>query len=178
MFVFKKVVSVLFFSFLLSFSACWAKSLDYIDIFNRDNNFDFYVNPGLDVKKTYRNSDIILTVKNAKPSDKFFIKYNSTDFDNIVVKPLKHDTKIVIKPKKNIIPENQNDPLIPVFATLFAAIVLFKLPKAFNKNTEKDNLIDYRVNSYKNLDYILQHKLIQKNKEIESKNKSKFKIAV
>lgn len=144
----------------------FASTLDNVEIKPKGNTFDIVLNSKdkISSKTVIKNDEMVLTLKNTKPSTNFYTKYDTHNIDNLIVKTDKNNTKIIIKSKNLPTPTNNNKHYYWLLG--LSVFCLFSRRKSAEENFE----FKAKVIPTQNIDYILEHK-------IKNKNDNKIKIA-
>ena len=144
-------------------SQTFASTLDNMEIKPNGNSFDVVLNSKdkIDAKTTVSNDKMVMVLKDTKPADNFYTKYNTHIIDNLIIKTDKNNTKIIIKSKNLPSPTPNNN--------YYLLLGLCGLAFMFRRKPLEEK-ITFRAKTIKtsNIDYLLEHKI---------KKEEKFKIA-
>lgn len=161
---FIKIFLIVIFGAICISSEVFASSIiNSVEIKPLENSFDVILNSAdkIKIKKNFSQNKIIFTLKNTKPSKNFSMKYNNSDLDDVVVKTSKNDTKIILKSDK-IVPQPK-DNHIGYF--LFGIITVGILFSKLINNEKEDFKVAVKTQYSHNLDFLVQHKLKQKEEQ-------------
>ena len=131
MFDFIKIFILVSVTILCMANRTFATTIDSIQILPQDGSFNVVIDSPHNIKATTRThgDKMVLTLKNTQPAENFSIKYDVSNLENVIIKPTKKDTKIIIKSKTNFMPEKKNPTGLLITAAILLLIFTALKPK-------------------------------------------------